>query len=345
MRFFPILCVLTLTAAGARAQEVTALVLGAESSDTWLIEVSNTLMATGEFAQVDWINPRNSTPTLATLLNYDAVLVWSDASYADSITLGNNLADYVDEGGGVVVGVWAVTNYSTSLTLQGRWTSGPYQVMMNDAWYTTGTSSLGAVHDPAHPIMQGVGSFSGGSSSYRGVGTNINAGAYRLADWTDGNILIAVKDDAPSPRVDVNIFPPSSASRSDFWQTSTDGDTMLANALVYVSGGGTPQLEITEAIPGAYLTFDISRLRAEADVITILSSRGAGPTNTPFGEIEVTQPWFRTPPFRADSEGNLNYSITLPSGATGHTIYAQAVELGDGEEEPRISTAVVKPLS
>lgn len=344
MRFFSLVLLLLFASADVRAQELKALVLGAESNDSWLAEVSSTLLATGFFHSVDWINPASSTPSLATLLDYDSVLVWSDSGYANATELGNNLADYVDEGGGVVLGVWAVTNISSSHTLQGRWTAGNYRVMMNDASYITGTNSLGTVHEPEHPIMSNVTTFQGGSSSYRGIGTNLSAGSYRVADWNDGNILVAVNDTTFTPRVDVNFFPPSSASRADFWQASSDGDLILGQALVYVAGGGHPQLAITEAIPGAYMTFEMSRLRADSDVVTLLSSRGPGPTSTAFGEIEVTQPWFRTPLFRADSEGELSFSITLPAGAAGQTLYSQAVEFSEGND-PRLSVAVVLPIN
>lgn len=344
MRLSLILTVLALTAADAHAQDVKALVLGAESSDTWIIEVRDTLFATGMFDTVDWMNSAQNIPSASTLANYDAVLVWTDSGITDATTLGNDLADFVDNGGGVVIGVWGVTDYSSNHFLQGRWLTGGYQVFMNDAGHTTGSSGLGTVHDANHPVMENVTTFQGGSSSYRCTGSNLSAGSYRIADYADGNILVAANDSGSAPRVDVNFFPPSSTSRSDFWQNTTDGDLILAQALVYTSGGGQPKLEITEAIPGAFMTFDIKHLRDNSDVVTILSSRGPGPTTTPFGIIEVTQPWFRTPPFRADENGLLNFSITLPIGAAGHTLYAQSVELSEGPEEPRLSTAVVMPV-
>ncbi|MGB0953314.1 MAG: hypothetical protein ACPG31_08805 [Planctomycetota bacterium] len=345
MRLFLILTILALIGADARAQGVKALVLGAESSDPWVMEVRDTLFATGLFDTVDWMNSAQTIPSASTLADYDAVLVWSDSGITNSTQLGNDLADFVDEGGGVVVAVWGVTNFSSNHFLQGRWLTGGYQVFMNDSGYITGSSSLGTVHDANHPVMENVTTFQGGTSSYRCIGTNLSPGSYRVADWADGNVLVAANDSGSAPRVDVNFFPPSSINRGDFWQSSTDGDLLLAQALIYTSGGGQPKLEIVEAVPGAYLTFDIKHCKDNADVVTILSSRGAGPTTTPYGIIEVTAPWFRTPPFRANEEGLLNFSITLPIGAAGHTLYAQSVELSiDGIEEPRLSTPVVLPL-
>ena len=54
------------------------------------------------FSQVVAIDALASTPTLATLLNYDAVLTWTGSSYGDAAGMGNVLADYVDANRGVV---------------------------------------------------------------------------------------------------------------------------------------------------------------------------------------------------------------------------------------------------
>ena len=41
----------------------------------------------------------NATPTLATLQQYSAILVYDDFEFTDSTNLGNDLANYVDGGG------------------------------------------------------------------------------------------------------------------------------------------------------------------------------------------------------------------------------------------------------
>lgn len=320
----------------AFAQSKRVLVLGAENETALLDEVVGTLDATGEFQSVAWINAADQTPTLNTLLGYDAVLVWSNWDFHDSTTLGNNLADFVDQGGGVVVAIFATTGLGSSLNLQGRWVSGNYRVMMADAGSTSGQASLGTIHAPGHDILLGVTDFDGGSAGFRGTGANLSPGSYRVADWDDQRILIAVNDDTTTPRVDLNFYPPSDVSRFDFWRSDTDGDRLLANALLYTANGGQPFLEIRDAVPGATMTFYLENLRPDSDVVTLLSSRGPGPTSSPFGAIDVTQPWRRTPPFRADSAGQLDFTITLPAAAAGRTLYAQSVEFAP-EGEPRLS--------
>jgi hypothetical protein len=68
---------------------------------------------------VDYWNARTSTPSASVLLQYDAVFTWVDYAYADPVLMGNRLADYVGQGGRVILGAWCYpcgqSNY-----LQGR---------------------------------------------------------------------------------------------------------------------------------------------------------------------------------------------------------------------------------
>ena len=67
---------------------------------------------------VDFFNAKYGTPTLAQLQNYDCVYTWVDSLYADPVLMGNNLADYVDAGGKVILG--AFTTFHAPFTLKGR---------------------------------------------------------------------------------------------------------------------------------------------------------------------------------------------------------------------------------
>jgi hypothetical protein len=59
-------------------------------------------------APVDYFDARSGTPTVAQMSAYAAVLLWADYSFADKVALGNNLADYVDAGGAVILGQWCL---------------------------------------------------------------------------------------------------------------------------------------------------------------------------------------------------------------------------------------------
>jgi hypothetical protein len=84
-------------------------IFGAPSTESWQQDVVNKLLETGFFLQVDsFVNGRDPVPTLEQLSDYGAVLVYSDAGFNEPQILGDVLADYVDQGGGVVVATFAL---------------------------------------------------------------------------------------------------------------------------------------------------------------------------------------------------------------------------------------------
>ncbi len=124
-------------------------VLGSPAAPAWNDDVKSKLLGTGLFAQVDVIDIANVTPTLAELQSYAAVLVYSDAEgFENSVTLGDNLADYVDSSGGVVVAVFA----NASIPLGGRFDTGNYWAIAPSGQTQTPEEFLGTVYVPSHPI-------------------------------------------------------------------------------------------------------------------------------------------------------------------------------------------------
>jgi hypothetical protein len=57
-------------------------------------------------AIVDYFDTRVATPSVATLLQYDAVTTWTNFDHLDPVGYGNNLASYNDNGGNVVLGAF-----------------------------------------------------------------------------------------------------------------------------------------------------------------------------------------------------------------------------------------------
>jgi hypothetical protein len=199
----------------------------------WTAEVVAKLVASGSFSQVDNLSPlgcqADPTPTLARLQQYSAVLVYSNCRFNDPVALGNVLADYVDGGGGVVVSTFALWTENV-IGIGGRFDNGGY-LPVTQGSQTQGTRRFLVADLPADPLLAGVSSFDGGSSSYHNAPLSLVPGATLVAHWTDGVPLVVKKGRV----VAVNIFPPSSDSRSDFWNAATDGARLLANALNTVS--------------------------------------------------------------------------------------------------------------
>ncbi|NIW98397.1 MAG: hypothetical protein GWN13_09185, partial [Phycisphaerae bacterium] len=86
-------------------------ILGSPFDANWNTDVQDKLLSTGLFSSVSVVNIATVTPTLAELQAFDAALVYSDGpGYNDPVLFGDNLADYVDGGGGVVCAVFSTAS-------------------------------------------------------------------------------------------------------------------------------------------------------------------------------------------------------------------------------------------
>jgi hypothetical protein len=217
---------------------ISVAVLGSPGDPQWNDDVQTKLMNTGLFSTVDVYAINIVTPTLDQLLTYNSVLVYSDfLGYNNPVQLGNNLADYVDAGGGVVVAVFG----NASFPFGGRFATDNYWGIVPASQDQGVRLTLGTIYDPENPILAGVTSFDGGSSSYRSTGS-LHPDAIRVADWSNGSPLVVTRQIGSANRVDLNFFPPSSDARGDFWVATTGGALLMGNSLVYAAnlGGSKP---------------------------------------------------------------------------------------------------------
>lgn len=208
-------------------------VLSAEANGAWNTDVTNKIASLGPLPKVDMIpvTPSDPVPTLKQLRAYQSVLVYSDAGFNNNTNLGNVLADYVDQGGGVALATFAYWS-SGGLSIQGRLASGGYLA------FTTGNQTSGvnltlAKDLPAHPMLDGVASFNGGSYSYHNSPIALAAGATLVAHWSDGQPLVGGKDNGSGRDAGLNFFPPSTDSTIYGWQAGTDGAQLMVNALLW----------------------------------------------------------------------------------------------------------------
>jgi hypothetical protein len=220
---------------GAGSARADVLLINATAFPTWASEVKSKIAGVGTVpGNIDLFSGAGGTPTLATLDNYSAVMVFSDAGWANPTGLGNVLADYVDQGHGLVLTVFT----DASVPATGRLTSGSYYPILPTGQTQNTDLHLGTVHDPSSPLMTGVNTFDGGSSSYRSTG-GLASGAVDVADWSNGQPLVATLNSFAGRVVALNFYPPSSDSRADFWTSGTDGARLMANALTYAGGSNS----------------------------------------------------------------------------------------------------------
>ncbi len=234
----------------AAAAPAIALVEGEGTlPNSFVTDVQNKLIATALFSTVDVIDGTSVTPSVAQLQAYRAILVWSDSNFLDSNALGNNVDTYIRSGGGVVVAVFANTDPG-SLDLRGAWATN-LDSPMTVADQTEGTElTLGTIHVPGSPLLSGVSSFDGGTSSYYDPGV-LTPGAVDVADWSNGTPLVATKQVGNFQVVMLNFFPPSSDARSDFWNSSTNGVRLMTNALLNAGGPAAAQAGVPSLSEGS----------------------------------------------------------------------------------------------
>ena len=229
-----VLALLSVSTSQASAQHLRIGIAAAFGNICGPTDVQEKLLSTGRFASIDILDVKTQTPTLAELMEYDALLTWSNLSYFDAVAMGERFADYVDQGRGVVVATFANASASNGLSLGGRWITGGYEVIEPASGVLLTMASLGVVSQPNHPIMANVIVLES-TRAFRPVTTRLVQGQV-LAQWDDGTLL-AVVGDMPG-RVDLGWFPPSDACNGLWWNSGTDGTTLLANALEWVATEG-----------------------------------------------------------------------------------------------------------
>lgn len=236
-----LLTLAALTAATPLSAQLRVALCGAASTSSTACQWTTpqaVLQATGLFATVDIINVTatgTGTPTLSQLLQYDALLCYTNSTPADHNAWGDVLADYVDAGGGVVVAVFANSTLTAGRNIGGRWQNG-YEVVLDQGGTTSNAGAgLGNVPVPGHPVMNGVTAFTGGTLGSRPTSTALEQGAFVVAEWTDGKILVA--QGANPRRIDLGFYPPQASCSQSGW--ATGGDLLMANALIAVADGAT----------------------------------------------------------------------------------------------------------
>jgi hypothetical protein len=201
-------------------------VLGAPADPSWLADVVQKLGATGAFLSVDGIAANQKTPTVAELQQYRAVLVFSDAGFQDAAALGDNLAAYYDGGGRVVLATFA----NASVPVLGKFGDpGNGYLLIQPLGQDQPADSLGAIAEPQSPLVKGLTTLAA-TSAFRSSGGAL-PGATVVASWKSGAPLIVRGTVKGRNRVDLNLYPPSSDSRNDFW--TGDGAALLRNALLF----------------------------------------------------------------------------------------------------------------
>lgn len=273
------------------------------------------------FDKVDVLDATSVTPTLAKLKEYDAIFLGTESSvgFGDPVTLGNNIAKFVDEGGGLVMNVFwmyygpggAANNLQGELYNKYRFANTTYS-------YSNYTGrSLGMKLDPTHPVLQGVNmvsTVSGRCYMYTGYNTAATYnGAKVIATWNDGNAAVVVG----TRRVDLQIGHGSSDSGTyGCWNGKDDSARLIANALLWVANP-------LRASPSSVDFGDVGVMTSSAPQTVRVTNNGSAPivvqsgAVAPAGEFTVTLNGGATLPLTLNAGDSFTFDAKVRPGSKG----------------------------
>lgn len=222
MSRLPLIAVALLASANAFAFDVLIV-----HQSGYVSDVEAKLLDDGRITTIDLWDTSFGIPDAATMASYDAVFTIADGGW-DVALMGDTLADYVDGGGAVVQDIFAWTQQ-----LGGRWATDGYPALTALDAYSI-EENLAVV--APHPVTAGFNAFT--SSVFHSQSTTVAAGGTELAWYDSGFPVVAVAERGAGRVVTLNMYSPSSDIRPDFWVSTTDGATLMVNALLWAADGG-----------------------------------------------------------------------------------------------------------
>ncbi|KAJ5072889.1 lute isoform d [Anaeramoeba ignava] len=216
--------------------QMEILLLCADNNETDREDVRQSILFTGIY-KVDIINAFEEIPTFEQIKKYNAIFCYSHDSFKNSIEMGNLLAEYVENGGGVVIASYpCLNNAKNQNVLAGKLVTNDFLPIIKGNRIINKHCDLGEIPDQNHPIVEGIKIFDGGDWSFH-YDFKLNQDSKVIAYWTDGTPLIIEKRlqrDFGIVLV-INFYPVSNKSLKDSkWNHLSDGKLMISNSIEYV---------------------------------------------------------------------------------------------------------------
>jgi hypothetical protein len=223
---------------------VNVLVLGAPSIWVYNLDVEVILGADDRIGTVEAYEISGATPAPQDYDGFDVVFIYSEQPFEDPVTVGNQLADFVDNGGGVVI---AAYSFSSSTAIAGRFVSQGYSPFTVNGTNSgpVGPQKLVRAPQPygVHEVFLNVVRFYGGPGSLHSAGVTVAPGAELLATWEQGAPLVAVKEIGAGRVVGLNVFPVSDNFAPGYTPAEQHWELVF-----YPPGGGDPLGPLSDGI-------------------------------------------------------------------------------------------------
>lgn len=277
------------------------------------IEWQNVATAMGFTASIDPQSTLDSTAFFATT----DILVVSSGIIGLSSTASTNVINFVSGGGQVYLQGEYQTSYSTNIL---------FADIVNSLG---GSFSLGSTWsgDLIPMAISGVLSTTPNSVTsigYHWYGADGVAGALVTPFMHYGGADFGWMFEAPGGGKVVH-------NTDQDWVRVSTSPALQENILTYLSTGPSgPSYTITGLVGGGTATLTVTNATPGGSVLIGYSLTGAGPTNTPFGPVDMSTPITQLPTLTADGAGVASMSTVVPGRASGFTVYSQAADLTSG---------------
>ncbi|KAJ3426363.1 lute isoform d [Anaeramoeba flamelloides] len=234
------------------------LLVSTDQTESHLSDVKKSICINDNISHVHELKVNNFTPTYDNLKTYDSIFLFSSINaFHNSKMLGDTLAKYVDNGGGLVMSTYRCL-YKKPLKYRGSELKGKIvtkqYLPINKGALKEKRSSLGEVLINNHPLMKDIKKFDGGGLSYRiqfkessfknipninsnNIDNQKNNNTVVVAKWSDG-IPLLFYNHSPNGKgkiVYLNFWPISGEvygykGKYNYWQSKHDGRKLIVES-------------------------------------------------------------------------------------------------------------------
>ncbi|KAJ3445659.1 btb/poz domain-containing protein [Anaeramoeba flamelloides] len=239
----------------SKDHKICVLIISTDNIAKHIEDVKTSISSCNDkYLKMDSFDAYHHTPSLRLIYKFDVIFLYSSIEpFADSKKLGDRLAKFSDQGGGLIISSYRalVSNskkYKKS-ELLGKITTESY-LPIKKGLLLDERSYLDEILDSEHPLISQVSKFDGGMLSYR-IQTKLikpsqkksnSVICRKIAIWDDGNPLIAIRERTNnSGRVIVLNFWPVCGEcygykgKYNYWRSFSHGRRMIANSIRYAS--------------------------------------------------------------------------------------------------------------
>ncbi len=227
-------------------------------ADYYSTTIRDSLIASGYFtgAQIDTLN-RPPSITLAQLQPYDAVLVWTNTTFTNPTNIGDVLQQYVDQGGGVIIAVYA---YTTGWPIAGGILNANYSPFLpTGGSAVSGTIDMNSLTNPNHPIFEGIVTAPTYWNNANFSNPPLNTGGILLASDTGGNRAVAENPTGKVVGICIN-------AKHVYHNTNHETVMLFGNAFNYVIESAPLLVTLTPNNPPIVIPAGGGGFSFEADV-------------------------------------------------------------------------------